>query len=200
METADKQSTMHSTGYATFRNPEVVAWYEAEGWRAYYDHNLARGLFLMIRLVRSQFGLSWPQSVLAAVDVVRAYRAFQPVQGDLVATRRFLRRFYHRVACAAGLKIDPSLAAQRELEYWIVHRVMAGSPNHEPLIRSLAELHAALFGGTLESMRRSAEHRAAAAVAVDRITGRVSTDIDGDWEIVHQELRAAYQVISTTSR
>jgi hypothetical protein len=87
--------------------------------------------------------------------------------------------------------------AQRELEYWIVHRAIVGHENREPLTRSLAELHAALFGRTVAEMRESAEHRTKAADAVDRITNKRSTDIAADWAEVHAELRACYRSVAT---
>jgi RNA-splicing ligase RtcB len=65
----------------------------------------------------------------------------------------------------------------------------------EPLIKSLQALHAALFGGGEDAMRASAERRAAAARAVDRITNRVSIDVEDDWRVVKAELRAAYREI-----
>ncbi len=177
-------------------NPDTIAYCEAEGWRAYYDKNYPRGYQLMCRLVRNQFGLSWPQTLAAALEIVRAYAAFQPKNGDLVKTRHFLEAFYRRARPHAPTPYDPKLVAQRELEYWIVHRVTVLDPNREPLIRSLQALHSALFCRPEPEMRSSAEHRALAADAVDRITNRVTADADADWAIVHQELQLAYRDVT----
>ncbi|MFN8535230.1 MAG: hypothetical protein U0556_16965 [Dehalococcoidia bacterium] len=176
-------------------DPDAMAWYEAEGWRAYYDKNIPRGVWLMARLIRSQFGLSWRETAPATLDVVRAYLAFQPKDGDWVETRRHLESFYRRALGPSGMAYDPRLVAQRELEYWIVHRVTAGDEKREPLILSLAELHAALFGRPIGEMRRSAEHRERAAQAVDRITSGRTTSAQQDWAVVHSALRDCYRDI-----
>ena len=47
-------------------------------------------------------------------------------------------------------------------------------------------LHAALFGATIAAMHSSAQARALAAVAVDRITGQYSTDVAADWQEVYR--------------
>jgi hypothetical protein len=65
----------------------------------------------------------------------------------------------------------------------------------EPMVRSLANLHAALFDSTPEHMRTSAELRALAAVAVDRITGRYSNDVPADWRRVEKLLAQAYRAV-----
>jgi hypothetical protein len=50
-------------------------------------------------------------------------------------------------------------------------------------------LHAALFKAPPAAIHRSAELRAQAAVAVDRITGKYSTDEVADWHEVEQKPR-----------
>ena len=68
------------------------------------------------------------------------------------------------------------------MDYWVVHRQLANArkaaPDHagdiEPMIASLAKLHAALFTAPPAAIRRSAEARAVAAATVDRITGGYS--------------------------
>ncbi len=56
----------------------------------------------------------------------------------------------------------------------------------------LARLHAALFKAPPAAIRHSAELRAQAAVAVDRITGKYSADEVADWDEVEQKLVEAY--------
>jgi hypothetical protein len=67
-------------------------------------------------------------------------------------------------------------------------------------VQSLAELHAALFGHTPAELWASAESRAAAATAVDRITSRRSTDVAADWRCVEECLRRAYQHVKKIGR
>lgn len=180
-------------------DPDRIAYFETEGWRAYYDKNYPRGLFLMVQLVREQLNVGWREAIAGAIDIVRAYAAFQPVDGNLFKTRKFLKKFYARAAAPMNLDYDSGLAAQRELEYWIVHRITSLDPNREPLTKSLAELHAVIFGSTVDAMRTSAVHRSNAATAVDRITNRISTDVRADWEEVLRELQLCYRDVLRVS-
>jgi hypothetical protein len=48
-------------------------------------------------------------------------------------------------------------------------------------------------------MRTSAELRARAAVAVDRITGNYSTDVAADWQEVERLLQQAYRAVQAAT-
>ena len=61
---------------------------------------------------------------------------------------------------------------------------------------AFAQLHAALFDSTPEMMRPSAEQRALAAVAVDRISGGYSNDVAADWAQVESHLQQTYGAIA----
>jgi hypothetical protein len=91
---------MSSGAHEAF-HPERVAYYEAAGWQAYYDHRWLGAFWLMVRLNREEFRMPLP----------------------------------------------------------------------------------------------SAELRARAAKTVDRITGRYSTDVAGDWRLVGTYLQQAYQAV-----
>jgi hypothetical protein len=105
-------------------------------------------------------------------------------------------------ARANGQAFDPRRAAELELRYWVIHRELAEAPelDKRPLVESLAELHAALFGRTTAEMWPSAESRAAAATSVDRITSRRSIDVPADWRSVEEYLRQAYQHVKQAGR
>ena len=183
-------------------NPEQIAYYEKAGWEAYYDRNWLRAFGLMVRLVESQFQVPFPRSILAALHVVRASISFAPRDHDLDATLKHLERFYRIAARANSNAFDPRRAAELELRYWVIHRELAEMPelDKRPLVQSLADLHAALFGRTPAELWASAESRTAAAEAVDRITGRRSTDVAADWRRVEEHLRRAYQQVKDTGR
>ena len=179
-------------------DPQAIAYYETTGWEAYYARDWLRAFGLMVRLLESQFHIPFPRSFLAALHVIRASVAFagqDHPRRDLVL--RHLERFYRLAAEANSDAFDPHVAAELELRYWEVHRTLAQEPERDarPLVESLAVLHAALFGRTSAEMWASAESRAAAAVAVDRITSRRSADPAADWRLVEQCLRRAYQQI-----
>ena len=183
-------------------NPEQIAYYEKAGWEAYYDRDWPRAFGLMVRLIETQFQVPFPRSFLAALHVIRASIAFAPRDHDLDATRQQLERFYTIAACANDGAFDPRRAAELELRYWVIHRELAEAPELDKrlLVQSLAELHAALFGRTPTELWASAESRAAAAEAVDRITSRRSTDVAADWRRVEERLRRAYEHVKDLGR
>ncbi len=193
--------------YAHVQEPEMVARYETAGWEAYYDRNWPRAFWLLVRLNRRAFRMSWFGALAAALDTVRASIAFAPLQdNDLPRARRHLARFYARARRAAGIAAEAQTLAELELDYWIVHRELAlrrqADPQDydiEPLITSLANLHAALFDATPEAMRLSAEWRARAARAVDGITGGYSPDVAEDWRRVEDYLQKAYRAVRAGS-
>lgn len=183
-------------------DPNKVAYYEKAGWEAYYDHQWGRAFRLMVGLNREEFGMPFGRAVLAALDIVRASIAFAPKDNDVPRARQFIERFYAKARRSVGMKATPATLADLELDYWIVHRQLAlrriqnqADDDIEPMIASLARLHAALFDATVEQMRPSAEWRALAAKAVDRITGRYSQDVAADWREVEASLRKAYQAV-----
>src|SRR5262245_55057211 len=188
-------------------DPDRVAYYEKAGWEAYYARNWPRVLWLMVQLNRQQFAMSLPVALVAAYDTIRAAAAFAPLNNDLPKTRCYLTRFYQRARRTVGMQADAATLAALELDYWIVHRQLAEQrkQNHDDadialMVDSLARLHAALFDATPEQMRISAMLRALAAVAVDRITGKYSSDVALDWERVESLLHQAYRAVILIQR
>ncbi len=59
----------------------------------------------------------------------------------------------------------------------------------------VVDLHSAIFGLKPEQVRESAEWRVMAADTVDRITGKISTDIEDDWAKLEEYLRRCYRSI-----
>ena len=106
-------------------------------------------------------------------------------------------------APSAGLRTDAATLAALEMDYWVVHRQLANerkvAPDHagdiEPMVASLAKLHAALFDAPPAAIRRSAEARALAAARVDRITGGYADDLAADWQAIELTLRDAYRAV-----
>jgi hypothetical protein len=180
-------------------DPGAIAYYETEGWRAYYDRNWLRVFGLMVHLSDSQFHIPFPRSFLAVYHIIRASVAFVPRKHDLDAVRRHLELFYCIAADANRGAFDPHTVADLELRYWLIHRELAATPDSDkhPLIECMAALHAALFGRTRAELWASAVSRVAAANAVDQITSRRSLDPAADWELVESSLRHAYQQVKS---
>ena len=180
-----------------------IAYFESAGWRAYYDRDWLRVLGLMVQLNREQFGMSWPNAILASLDVVRASLAFAPVDNDIPAATAHLAHYYAKARRAAGIAADAEKLAALEMDYWVVHRRLANerktAPDHTgdltPMVEALSSLHEALFAVSPEVARRSAEMRAQAAARVDRITGGYSEDVEADWRQIAVELGQAYQIL-----
>jgi hypothetical protein len=178
-------------------NPTAIAYYETEGWRAYYDRNWLRAFGLMVHLSESQFHIPFPRSFQAVYHVIRASVAFVPREHDLDVVRHHLAQFYRIAAESNRGAFDPRTVADLELRYWVIHRDLAATPHADkrPLIECVAVLHAALFGRTPADLWESAVSRVAAATAVDQITSRRSLDPAADWELVESNLRRAYQQV-----
>ena len=185
-------------------DPDQVAYYEKAGWQAYYERQWLRVVTLMVQLNRAQFRMPLPAAIQAAFDTARAAAAFAPLDNDLVKTERYLAKFYARAGRYVHLAAEAEQLAALELDYWVVHRRLAIQRQQdpadgviEPMVESLVQLHTALFAGPPDAMRTSAEWRARAAEAVDRITGKRSTDVAADWREVESCLQKAYQAVQS---
>jgi hypothetical protein len=190
-----------ATQQRTF-DPKQVAYYETAGWQAYYDRRWLRVLQLMVELNHVQFGMPWPTALSAALDTVRASIAFAPLDNNIPAAQRAIERFYTKARHSVGMAADATTLAALEIDYWVVHRRLArqrmtdpSARDITPMVDSLARLHAVLFNSTPERMRLSAQLRALAAVTVDEITARRSTDIAADWRAIEQYLNLAYRAV-----
>lgn len=185
-------------------NPEKIAYYEKNGWEAYYDRDWLRAFWLLVQLNREQFHMPLFTALAAATDTVRASIAFAPLANNTAKATYFIENFFAKARRSLKISTDAKTLASLEIDYWLVHRQLAirRQQNHadteiEPMIQALANLHAALFAASPVSMRASAEWRALAAKTVDRITGHYSTDIAGDWQQVEAYLRKAYEAVQS---
>ncbi len=183
-------------------DPDKVAYFEKAGWEAYYDRNWLRAFWLMVQLNREEFAMPLPLALAAALDVVRASIAFAPLDNDVPKAQHFITRYYEKAARRVKFQADAKTVAALEMDYWLVHRRLAlariknpADSNLDPLIESIANLHAALFAAPAPATRTSAEERARAAEAVDRITGKRSTDVAADWRLVEEHLQQAYRAV-----
>src|SRR5690349_10016629 len=176
-------------------NPDQVAYVEAAGWRAYYDRKWLKMSWLIMKLCQEQFHIPFPLSLLAAYHTIHASVAWVPVNHDEKKVLRALEKFYHLARRYSGLTFDPTRVAALELQYFDVHRRLVGQPDKSELIQTLVSLHSAIFGLSSEQVRESAELRAKAADIVDIITGKTSTDVEGDWSRLEEFLRQCYRSI-----
>jgi hypothetical protein len=176
-------------------NPERVAYFEAAGWRAYYDRKWLKMVRLIVALCQEQFRIPFPMSLLAAYYMARASAAWVPVDHDERKVLNYLRKFYGVARRYSGLQFDARRVAALELHYFEVHRRLSGQPEKEEFLQSLVDLHCAIFGLTPEQASESARWRLQAATTVDRITSKTSSDIEGDWAKLEEDLRRCYRSI-----
>jgi len=180
-------------------DPKKVAYYEVEGWKAYYDRAWLRLLRLIISLAEAQFHIPFPQSWVAAYYITRASVAFVPKEHDQTVVRGYLEKFYQLSQRYSGLDFDSAQAADLENEYWEVHRRLSGKPEKTEFIEAMTRLHAAIFGLTLEQARESGELRVEANNVLDTITGHTSTDVARDWLRCADLLNQCYSSIEQIS-
>jgi hypothetical protein len=180
----------------TFKfDPERVAQFEAAGWRAYYDHNWPRMLYLLLALCQEQFRIPFPVSLLAAYYIVRASAGWVAVDHDAKPILALHEKFYRIAGRYSGLKFDPRKVAALEEQYWDVHRRLSGKPDKTEFINTMIDLHSATFGITPAQARESAELRVLANNTVDLITSKTSTDPEADWQKLEEYLRQCYRSI-----
>ena len=180
----------------TFRlNPERVAYFETNGWRAYYERKWLKVLWLIVRLCQEQFHVPFPMSLLAAYYTTRASVAWAPVDHNLPKVLTYLTRFYTIARRYSGLKFNVERAAALELQYFDVHRRLVDATDKSEFVETLVDLHSAIFGLTPVQVRESAEWRVKAADTVDLITSKKSTDVQGDWARLEEYLRQCYASI-----
>jgi hypothetical protein len=176
--------------------PGRIAYYEAEGWRAYYDRKYFRLLRLLVSLCHAEFNMPWPRAVQAAYFATRASVAWVPLDHDEAKVLHFYTRFYELAQRYSGLVFNPRDVARLELRYNDDHRRLIGNEDKGPLLQTLIELHSALFGISPGEARESAEWRLKALNRVDTITGKTSTDVEGDWRRIQEELVHCYTSIA----
>lgn len=176
-------------------DPDRVAHYEAAGWKAYYDHNWLRLLWLILNLCQRQFRIPFPVSIVAAYCIVRASAGWVNVDHDRAQILALHEKFYTMARKYSGLQFDPLRVAELEEAYWDVHRRLSGKPDKTEFIDTMVALHSAIFGITPEQARESAELRVEANNVVDTITSKQSTNPAQDWRKLEVLLRQCYSSI-----
>jgi hypothetical protein len=182
-------------GKQTPINADRVAYFETEGWRAYYDHTWLRLLRLLISLCQEQFRIPFPVSLLAAYYVVRASVAWVPIDHDEQVVRGYYTQFYRLARRYSGLKFDPVTVGGLELAYNDIHRRLSGKPDKTEFIDIMTQLHSAIFSLPSDRARESAELRVLANNTVDLITSHQSTDPAADWRKIQDYLSRCYRSI-----
>ncbi len=178
-------------------DPWLVAHLEAAGWRAYYNRDWWRMLRILIQICRQQFKMPWPMACTGAYYATRAAIAWVPTDHNLERVRAYYTKFYRLARRYCGLDFDATEVARLEVEYSEVHRQLSGQPDKSEFVRVLTELHAAVFGLSLNQAHESAEWRVEANNTVDLITNHTSANPAEDWAKLENYLHSCYQAIQT---
>ncbi|MBN8638057.1 MAG: hypothetical protein J0M07_22260 [Anaerolineae bacterium] len=176
-------------------DPASVAYYEVEGWKAYYDRNWLRLLWLVVALVQAQFRIPFPQSIRAAYHVTRASVAWVPKEHKPAEIQHHLSEFYRLARRYSGLDFDVERAAELELDYWDVHRQLVRQADKTRFINTMTKLHAVVFSLPESAAQESAMLRVEANNVLDTITGKTSPNPEHDWKRCELLLVACYQSI-----
>ena len=176
-------------------DPDRVAFFETQGWQAYYEHNWLKMLRLIVALCHEQFRIPFPVSWLASYYIVRASAGWVAVNHDENAIQALHVKFYRIARRCSGLRFDPKRVAVLEEQYWDVHRRLSGQADKTEFIQTMIDLHSAIFGISLSQARESAELRVLANNTVDLITSKTSTDPQADWQKLEEYLRQCYRSI-----
>jgi hypothetical protein len=149
-------------GPRTF-DPDVIGNAETRAWASYYRREWRPFLKAAVTMVHEGFGMSWPRSVRGAYYVLRANQKWAPYpDNDPDGARAYMRRFYDLVLRDSGdLRLDADEASGREVEWWRRHREhqygVVGE--EEPLVESLVDLYAYVYGVPRDTVRESARQR-----------------------------------------
>ena len=138
---------------------------ECDAWAAYYRHEWRPFLRAAVGMVRIGFGMSWPRTIRGASYVLRANQVWAPYpDNDPPRARDYMRRFYDLVVHDGQLRLDPSEAAKREVEWWRIHRSHQREDDlsEDDLIASLVDLYSYVYDVAPDAVRNAARHRVVA--------------------------------------
>ena len=145
--------------------PDELARLETRMWKAYYRHQPARLLVLLIRALRAQARVSWPRALMASLLLARAAAGFARSTGDYDRFAPDIVRGYRTLGLPDH--VDVEAVARHELRWWVVRRELglsAGSAAGE----AITDLYAALYDVPRERVAESGRLRGMAAEVRDR--------------------------------
>ncbi len=153
-------------------DPRRVGTLECRAWETYYQRRWGPFLAASVGLVRAAFGMNRTRTLVGAWLVLRANQKWAPFpDNDPDAARALMRRFYQLVRKSEGSALDPTRAAELEVEWWRVHRESQqgeGSGTSPELVAALRELYAYSYDVDPAVVEQAAALRAEAMDVSDR--------------------------------
>jgi hypothetical protein len=150
-------------------DPRKVAYYEKENYVAYYRKEWLKLFRVSVAMVKEAFVLLWPQAVYAAYLVARAEMAAAPFpNNDIPLAEAYMRRFYQFIKQIHKQDFDPTEAAKRDVNWWVIHRRLFGNPENQELVDAVACLYEEVYGGSAEQFKEAAYQRVMGMLYSDR--------------------------------
>jgi hypothetical protein len=181
-------------------DPDQVARLDTAMWRSYYDRRPAALFLQLAELMRRQFHFPYLRSYAAAFRAARAAFVFKAGhdRGDYRRALPDLMRYYGGIRTVSTSSFDVRTTAERELEWWIVHREGAGHAPHT-LAQALARGAAALYGVPPEVVADYARARTTAMIMRDT-TATTRALNARDWSAIEDTLRTAWRSLAQVVR
>lgn len=172
-------------------NPAETARLDTKMWQAYYQHRFGKLVLLLVRLMHTQFGLSWIQSIKAAYYSGHAASDFRrnSKSKDYAGSLANLEIFYKYIRKHSLEDFNAQKVAELELEWWLVHRYP--KQHRQSLEAALAHTMATLYTIKSDALKNYAEYRAKAMHIRDTATWQTKTE--PDWVEIEKQLLKSYQ-------
>jgi hypothetical protein len=171
-------------------DPTATAHLDMLMWQAYYRHDFKRLTILLVRLMHTQFGFNWPQSVRAAYYSGRAASSFRKNAAIKNYTQplKDLEAFFAYVEQHSIESFDHRQVAEFELEWWLVHRYP--KQHTQSLEEALARAMASLYVLSPDNLKAYATYRASAMHVRDIATWKTRTE--PNWTEIEILLKKSY--------
>lgn len=176
-------------GLSAYLNAQAIAASETRMWRAYYEGDHVTVGIECMGLLRSQFGLSYQNALLAGRDLARAAQTFVGLTVDYdTHVLPHLVEAYTRIRTAVGESWDPEEVARAELAWWIARRT-PGQNDPESVGHLIAYQYELLNSETNPDLEHAALVRAQAAHLRDQGGRRA------DWPRIEEMLTESYTAL-----
>jgi hypothetical protein len=180
---------------------DEVARLDTAMWRSYYSRERVRLYRQLTELLEKQYKLPFWRRQLIAYYAARATFIFKDgkSRADYEKALPDLEKFYGEIRDISTTAFDARLAAERELEWWIVHRERAKYQEGD-LMRALAETASAIYQMPSEKFLEHGRLRAEAMKIRDTraAEGGVSEE---DWqkidELLHRSWRSLHEAVNS---
>lgn len=169
--------------------------YDAEMWRAYYNHQFWRLFWLLIKLIKAQLGYSWPRTIRMAYYAGWAAADYRIHRHKGTNNRRILNnltRSYRLMSERYLFPFDYRKAAELELNWWEIHR--RSRANNPELEKALAESAAVVYGVSPISLKEYAHYRAE-AMFLPAHEGDKRRGYEIDWAAVERLTMKAWHAL-----